>query len=256
MYWVAKATLGMFLRIVFRPRVTGKQHVPRQGAAIMASNHLSFSDSFFMPAGRSGPQGHLHGQVGLLHRSRASRACSAAGSSRMWWARSRSTARAARPARPRCAPPCRSWGRATCSASIPKAPARLTAGCTGVKTGVARMALEAGVPVIPVAMIGTDRAAAAGQGHAQAHASRSDVRRAAGLLPVRRDGERPSGAPGDHRRDHARAAGACRARSTRTSTRRRRRRTSHAPARGGAAAGASRDDLAEVARRRRQRGVR
>jgi 1-acyl-sn-glycerol-3-phosphate acyltransferase len=37
------------LRLVFRVRSKGTQHVPRQGAAILASNHRSFIDSVFLP---------------------------------------------------------------------------------------------------------------------------------------------------------------------------------------------------------------
>jgi 1-acyl-sn-glycerol-3-phosphate acyltransferase len=48
-YWVVKAILGPLLRIIFRPWSVGAQNVPREGAAIIASNHLSFSDHFFAP---------------------------------------------------------------------------------------------------------------------------------------------------------------------------------------------------------------
>jgi len=41
--------LGPWLRLIFRPIVEGREHVPDHGAAIIASNHLSFSDSIFMP---------------------------------------------------------------------------------------------------------------------------------------------------------------------------------------------------------------
>jgi 1-acyl-sn-glycerol-3-phosphate acyltransferase len=41
--------LGPWLRVIFRPIVEGRDHVPDQGPAILASNHLSFSDSIFMP---------------------------------------------------------------------------------------------------------------------------------------------------------------------------------------------------------------
>jgi len=34
---------------IFRPKVTGLRHVPSTGPVIIASNHLSFSDSIFMP---------------------------------------------------------------------------------------------------------------------------------------------------------------------------------------------------------------
>ncbi|AYN37617.1 1-acyl-sn-glycerol-3-phosphate acyltransferase [Streptomyces albus] len=42
--------LGPFLRLAFRPRIEGLEHVPEEGAAIVAGNHLSFSDHFVMPA--------------------------------------------------------------------------------------------------------------------------------------------------------------------------------------------------------------
>src|SRR5215472_14135935 len=48
-YWVVKAILYPFLRLVFRPWAEGTEFVPRNGPAIIASNHLSFSDHFFAP---------------------------------------------------------------------------------------------------------------------------------------------------------------------------------------------------------------
>jgi 1-acyl-sn-glycerol-3-phosphate acyltransferase len=48
-YWLTKYTLGMLLKIIFRPRAQGARNVPRRGAVILASNHLSFSDHFFGP---------------------------------------------------------------------------------------------------------------------------------------------------------------------------------------------------------------
>jgi 1-acyl-sn-glycerol-3-phosphate acyltransferase len=48
-YWVVKAILGPILRIVFRPWADGVDNVPREGPAVIASNHLSFSDHFFAP---------------------------------------------------------------------------------------------------------------------------------------------------------------------------------------------------------------
>lgn len=50
LYWLLKyVLLGPWLRLIFRPHVEGREHLPRSGAAILASNHLSFSDSIFMP---------------------------------------------------------------------------------------------------------------------------------------------------------------------------------------------------------------
>ncbi|MBC9714941.1 1-acyl-sn-glycerol-3-phosphate acyltransferase [Streptomyces sp. TRM66268-LWL] len=50
-YYVLKyVLLGPLLRLMFRPRIEGLEHVPDTGAAIVAGNHLSFSDHFLMPA--------------------------------------------------------------------------------------------------------------------------------------------------------------------------------------------------------------
>jgi 1-acyl-sn-glycerol-3-phosphate acyltransferase len=49
-YWFLKRILiGPILRVVWRPWVEGLDNIPEHGPAIIASNHLSFSDSFFMP---------------------------------------------------------------------------------------------------------------------------------------------------------------------------------------------------------------
>ncbi|WP_137990740.1 lysophospholipid acyltransferase family protein [Streptomyces vilmorinianum] len=49
-YYVLKyVLLGPLLRLVFRPRIEGLEHIPEEGAAIVAGNHLSFSDHFLMP---------------------------------------------------------------------------------------------------------------------------------------------------------------------------------------------------------------
>lgn len=42
--------LGPLLRLLFRPRIEGLENIPAEGAAIVAGNHLSFSDHFLMPA--------------------------------------------------------------------------------------------------------------------------------------------------------------------------------------------------------------
>ena len=49
-YWFLKRiVLGPILRLLFRPYVIGIENVPESGGAIFASNHLSFSDSIFLP---------------------------------------------------------------------------------------------------------------------------------------------------------------------------------------------------------------
>ncbi|MEU7280021.1 lysophospholipid acyltransferase family protein [Streptomyces sp. NPDC045431] len=50
-YYVLKyVLLGPVLRLLFRPRTEGLEHIPQHGPAIVAGNHLSFSDHFLMPA--------------------------------------------------------------------------------------------------------------------------------------------------------------------------------------------------------------
>ncbi|MBZ9645620.1 1-acyl-sn-glycerol-3-phosphate acyltransferase [Streptomyces sp. PSKA30] len=49
-YLLKYVLLGPLLRLLFRPRVEGLEHVPAEGAAIVAGNHLSFADPLLMPA--------------------------------------------------------------------------------------------------------------------------------------------------------------------------------------------------------------
>ena len=48
-YWVLKVVLYPVLRTFWRPWVEGLQNVPEDGPVILASNHLSFADSIFLP---------------------------------------------------------------------------------------------------------------------------------------------------------------------------------------------------------------
>ncbi len=50
LYWLLKyVVLGPILKLIFRPDVQGLEHIPSTGPVILASNHLSFSDSIFTP---------------------------------------------------------------------------------------------------------------------------------------------------------------------------------------------------------------
>lgn len=49
LYWVLKVLVGPVLWLCYRPAVEGRRHVPARGPVIIASNHLTFFDSIFMP---------------------------------------------------------------------------------------------------------------------------------------------------------------------------------------------------------------
>ena len=49
MYWVIKAILKPLLKLIYRIRIEGLENLPKEGPAIIAANHLSFLDSFFIP---------------------------------------------------------------------------------------------------------------------------------------------------------------------------------------------------------------
>ncbi len=48
-YWVLKALLSPVFFLLWRVRVEGREHLPRHGPAVLAANHQSFCDSFFLP---------------------------------------------------------------------------------------------------------------------------------------------------------------------------------------------------------------
>ncbi len=48
-YWVLKILLTPIMLLVWRVRVEGRRHVPTRGPVILAPNHVAFLDSFFLP---------------------------------------------------------------------------------------------------------------------------------------------------------------------------------------------------------------
>jgi 1-acyl-sn-glycerol-3-phosphate acyltransferase len=153
-YGILRAFLTPFLMILFRPKVKGLRNVPASGPVIIASNHLSFSDSIFMPLvvprkvtflakseyfTSPGPKGLLKkltfialGQV----------------------------------------PVDRSGGRRSEAALITGLKILAEGKCLGIypegtrspdgrlykgRTGIARLAIESGAPIIPVAMFNTEK---------------------------------------------------------------------------------------------------
>lgn len=154
-YYVAKTfAVGPLARALFRPWVKGLDHIPEDGPAILASNHLSFSDSVFLPVivprpvrfltkkdyfVGSGPSGWLTrkffditGQIPMDRSGgRASQDSLNAGE--------------------------RALHEGALLGIYPEGTRSPDGRLHRGKLGVARMALKTRVPVIPVAMIGTDK---------------------------------------------------------------------------------------------------
>jgi len=146
--------IGPIVRLLFRPWIKGLDNVPAEGPAILASNHMSFSDSIFLPLAVPRP-------VVFLAKSEYFTGKGIKG--RLTAAFFRLTNQL---------PMDRSGGAASASSLLAGADALAQGRLLGIypegtrspdgrlyrgKTGVAKLALRTGVPVIPVAMIGTDK---------------------------------------------------------------------------------------------------
>jgi 1-acyl-sn-glycerol-3-phosphate acyltransferase len=153
-YWLAKVVLiGPLLRLLWRPWADGVEHVPADGPAILVSNHLSFCDSFFMPL-------MLPRKVTFLAKSEYFTTPGIKGFfSRMFFSGvgqvpidrdDPDAARAALNTGARVLSEGRLLGIYPEGTRSPDG--RLYRG----KTGVARLALASGAPVIPCTMVNTD----------------------------------------------------------------------------------------------------
>jgi len=159
-YWVVKMVLTPFLRVFFRPWVDGAQYLPEQGAAILASNHLSFSDTIFLPL-------VLTRRITFLAKADYFTGTGMKGKmTKVFFSGvgqvpvDRSGGAASEGALTTAVRILREGNLLGLYPEGTRSPdGRLYRG----KTGVARMALEAGVPVIPVAMINTDVVQPTGQ---------------------------------------------------------------------------------------------
>ena len=154
-YWLLKRIiLGPVLLAIFRPWVRGEENVPDTGGAILASNHLSFSDSIFLPL-------VIKRRVTFLAKSDYFTGRGIKGRLTAFFFRGVGQL-----------PVDRSGGEASEAALETGLRVLRRGDVLGIypegtrspdgrlyrgKTGVARLALEARVPVLPVAMIGTDK---------------------------------------------------------------------------------------------------
>ena len=156
LYWLLKfVLLGPVLRAVYAPRIEGLENVPRRGAAIMASNHLAVADSIFLPLMVRRRIAFLAKQEYFVRRGFRGWA------QRLFFGGTGNV------------PIDRTPGSSAAQAALDTGVRLLREGkLLGIypegtrspdgrlykgKTGMARMALEARVPVVPVAMIGTEK---------------------------------------------------------------------------------------------------
>ncbi|MFF5216249.1 lysophospholipid acyltransferase family protein [Micromonospora sp. NPDC000442] len=161
LYWLLKyVLLGPLLRLIFRPQVEGLHHVPATGPVILASNHLSFSDSIFTPL-------IVPRKVTFVAKAEYFTGKGIKGwLTKMFFTGTgtipvdRSGGRAARAALDTQLNVLRAGGIAGIYPEGTRSPdGRLYRG----KTGVARLALESGAPVVPVVMLNLDEIQPPGQ---------------------------------------------------------------------------------------------
>lgn len=153
-YLLARAVLRPLFLLLFRPRVTGRENVPADGAFMLASNHLSFIDSMVIPL--MAPR-----RVGYLAKAEYFTTPGVGG----WFTRTLFTALGALPVE-------RGTHRAAQESLDTAMSVLREGGGFGIypegtrsrdgrlargKTGVAWLALTADCPVVPVGVTGTDR---------------------------------------------------------------------------------------------------
>ena len=160
LYSIGKVTVGKAMILGWRPRIEGLEHIPATGGAIFAGNHLSVADELFLGAvvprhvafwaksdyfagkGVSGKftKALMHG-LGAIKVERAG-------------------GRAALTAFDGAIPVLKGGDMVAIYPEGTRSPdGRLYRG----RTGVARLAVAAGVPIIPVGMIGTNKVQPIGQ---------------------------------------------------------------------------------------------
>lgn len=161
LYWFLKwIALGPVLRLIFRPQASGVENVPDEGPAILASNHLSYTDWMFMPL-------TLTRRVTFVAKAEYFTTPGVKG-----WFQKKFFSGAGQV-------PIDRGGANAAEGALKSAKQILARGeLFGIypegtrshdgklyrgKTGVARLALETGAPVIPVAVVGTDVVAPPGK---------------------------------------------------------------------------------------------
>jgi 1-acyl-sn-glycerol-3-phosphate acyltransferase len=154
-YLLARFVVRPVLWVLFRPRVTGRDNVPLTGPVILASNHLSFIDSFAIPT--VAPR-----KVSYLAKAEYFTTPGLGG----WFTRSLFTALSALPVERQAQRAAQAaldtalhvLQRGEAFGIYPEGTRSRDGRLARGKTGVAWLALTADCPVVPVAVVGTDRA--------------------------------------------------------------------------------------------------
>ena len=154
-YWVLKKIfLGPVLKVLFRPWTKGLDNLPVDGPAVLASNHLSFSDSIFMPLMVPRPVVFLAKSDYFTGRGIKGRLTAAFFKLTNQLPMDRSGGAASAGSLQTGVEVLNGGGLLGIYPEGTRSPdGRLYRG----KVGVAKLVLTANVPVIPVAMIGTDK---------------------------------------------------------------------------------------------------
>ncbi len=153
-YWLFKYVLmGPLLSLMGRPKVQGLENVPSSGAAILASNHLAVADSFYLPL-------VVRRRITFLAKAEYFTGTGVKGWFTRWFYNAagqvpidRTNADSAQAALQTAT---RLLGEGKLLGMYPEGTRSPDGRLYKGKTGLARVALESGIPVIPVAMVGTD----------------------------------------------------------------------------------------------------
>jgi len=153
-YWIMKnIVVGPILLAIFRPWVVGLEHVPKQGGVILASNHLSFIDSIFLPLVVDRPVVFLAKSEYFTGRGLKGWATKMFFQATGQLPIDRSGGKASEAS---LNTGLRVLGEGRVLGIYPEGTRSPDGKLYRGRTGVARMVIEAGVPVVPVAMIGTE----------------------------------------------------------------------------------------------------
>ena len=154
MYTVLHAVVPPLAKVIWRPTVTGLENVPRTGAVILASNHLSFADSLVIPI--VAPR-----KVHFLAKSDYFRGGGVKGTLQKAWFEGMGMLPVDRDD-PKAAlgsldTALEVLGRGEAFGLYPEGTRSRDGRLYRGRTGVAHLALTAGVPVVPVGITGTER---------------------------------------------------------------------------------------------------